>query len=282
MLLVAVSIFWVFWPALGMMADRWWSDTRYSHGFLVPVFAVVLLWFRRTMLVAPSPSWWGVALIAVGAVIKLAGAYIYQPWCEDVALIPMLAGLLVLIGGWPWLRWAWPALVFLVFMIPLPYRAEWAVGAPLQQIATLASTFCLQTMGLPAVSEGNIIHINEARIGVVEACNGLGMLVMFAAFATATVFAVPRPLVDKAVILLSAVPIALAANVLRITITGLLHVMASGRLADKFYHDLAGWIMMPLALGMLWLELYLLSHLLIEPRPAQALPVVVGHGPAHR
>jgi exosortase len=276
-LLVATGIFWVFWSALGTMAVRWSHDPRYSHGFLVPVFAMVLLWLRRTMLVPSSPSWWGVALIAVGALLKLAGAYVFLEWFEDAALIPMLAGLLVLIGGWPWLRWSWPALVFLIFMVPLPYRVERALGGPLQMLATLSSTFFLQTIGLPAVSEGNIIHIDQASIGVVEACNGLGMLVMFAAFATAAVFVVRRPLADKVVILLSAVPIAVAANVLRITITGLLEVTVGGGVADVFYHDMAGWLMMPLALGMLWLELFLLSHMLIETRPTRAVPVLDVH-----
>jgi exosortase len=281
-LLVATGIFWVFWSALGTMAVRWSHDPRYSHGFLVPVFAMVLLWLRRTMLVPSSPSWWGVALIAVGALLKLAGAYVFLEWFEDAALIPMLAGLLVLIGGWPWLRWSWPALVFLIFMVPLPYRVERALGGPLQMLATLSSTFFLQTIGLPAVSEGNIIHIDQASIGVVEACNGLGMLVMFAAFATATVFVVRRPLADKVVILLSAVPIAVAANVLRITITGLLEVTVGGGVADVFYHDMAGWLMMPLALGMLWLELFLLSHMLIETRPTRAVPVLDVRGVVRR
>jgi exosortase len=281
-LLVATGIFWVFWSALGTMAVRWSHDPRYSHGFLVPVFAMVLLWLRRTMLVPSSPSWWGVALIAVGALLKLAGAYVFLEWFEDAALIPMLAGLLVLIGGWPWLRWSWPALVFLIFMVPLPYRVERALGGPLQMLATLSSTFFLQTIGLPAVSEGNIIHIDQASIGVVEACNGLGMLVMFAAFATAAVFVVRRPLADKVVILLSAVPIAVAANVLRITITGLLEVTVGGGVADVFYHDMAGWLMMPLALGMLWLELFLLSHMLIETRPTRAVPVLDVRGVVRR
>lgn len=281
---LAVSTVWAFWPPLATMVERWATDPHYSHGFLVPLFAAFLLWIRRDQFTAPGliPSWWGVVLMAVGATLELAGGYIYLPWLQDAAFIPMITGLVVLIGGRPWLRWAWPSLLFLVFMVPLPYSVEHAVGEPLQKVATLTSTFFLQTMGLPAVSEGYVIHIDEASIGVVEACNGLGMLVMFVAFATAAVFVVERPLMDKALILLSAVPIAVGANVLRITITGLLHATVGGQTADRFYHDMAGWLMMPLALGMLWLELYLLSHLLIEATPVQALPVVVGRGPSRR
>ena len=156
-----------------------------------------------------------------------------------------------------------PAVAFLVFMIPLPYRVEYLLGGPLQNLATASSAYALQTMGLPAVTEGNVIHINEAKIGVVEACNGLGMLVMFFAFATAAAFVIPRP-ADKAVILLSAVPISLVANVSRITLAGFLHAKVGGEVADHFYHDMAGLLMMPLALAMLWGELFVLSRLLVE------------------
>jgi exosortase len=176
----------------------------------------------------------------------------------------MLAGVAVLAGGWPALRWSWPALVFLVFMVPLPYRVEHALGAPLQRVATVASNYTLQTIGLPAVAEGNVILIGDARIGVVDACNGLGMLFMFLAFTVGTALVLERGLVEKLFIVISAVPIAVAANVMRITLTGLLQVTAGGRVADAVYHDLAGWLMMPLALAALWVETALISRLFVE------------------
>lgn len=262
---LAAAILWSFWPALASMAERWSGDPRYSHGFLVPVFSLALLWLRKDRLGALRPGWWGLGLVALGSALKLAGAYVYIEWVDQVSLLPVLAGLFALVGGWPCLRWAWPSLAFLVFMVPLPYRAEFLLGKPLQWVATVASTFALQTLGLPAVADGFIILIGDARIGVVEACNGLGMLFMFFAFATAAVFVIQRRPVDKAIIFLSAVPISLAANITRITVTGLLHATVGGGAADAFYHDLAGWLMMPLALAMLWAELFLLSRLLIEP-----------------
>jgi exosortase/archaeosortase family protein len=72
------------------------------------------------------------------------------------------------------------------------------------------------------------------------------------------------PLVDRLVVLASAVPIALAANVLRIVITGLTGVVFGAETADLVFHDLAGLIMMPLALGMLWLEMQIMGRLLVE------------------
>jgi exosortase len=277
--LLALSIVWTFWPALVTMATRWSHDPRYSHGFLVPAFSAVLLWLRRDKLSAPTPSWWGLPLIAAGSALKLGGAYIYFEWLDQVAVLPTLAGLFLLVGGWPWLRWAWPAVAFLVFMVPMPYRVETTLGHPLQNVATVASTFALQTLGLPAVAEGNVILIDDARIGVVEACNGLGMLYMFFAIAAAVVFVLPLHTADKVVVLASVVPIALAANILRITVTGLLHETVGGGSADAFYHDMAGWLMMPVALGTLWAELYLLSHLLLEPPRAQAVPVSPAYVP---
>lgn len=273
--LLGVALFWASWPTIHEMIVRWSRDPRYSHGYLVPAFALFLLWYRRSMITrtAIRPSWWGFVFIAAGEGLRLAGGRYYVNWFEAASLMPSLAGLALLAGGWGTLRWSWPAIAFLAFMIPLPYRVEVALGYPLQRIATLASNYALQTMGLPAVAEGNVILLGEARIGVVEACNGLGMLFMFLAFAVGAVLVVRRSLLDKALILLSAMPIALAANIIRITLTGFLHETVSGRVADTIYHDLAGWLMMPMALLALWAELLLLSHLFIESEPTRPMPL---------
>jgi exosortase len=273
--ILAISLLWAFWPALREMSQRWAHDTRYSHGYLVPAFAAMLLWVRRaTLFAAPAkPTWWGIVFIAAGALMQLCGARFYITWIAAVSIIPSLAGLALLLGGWQALRWAGPSIAFLFFMIPLPYRLELALGYPLQRIATLSSTYVLQTLGLPAVSEGNIILLNDFQIGVVEACNGLGMLFMFLAFAVGVALLIRNSWVDKILIVLSAVPIAVAANVLRITATGLLHELAGPRIADVVYHDLAGWLMMPIAVGALWAELFLLSRLFIETNAERPVPI---------
>lgn len=275
--ILAVGLLWAFWPALAEMVGRWSYDPRYSHGFLVPAFAAFLLWKRRADLTAGAhlPSWWGLLILGAGAALKLAGTRYYLFWVDAASLLVMLAGLALLLGGWSTLKWALPSVIFLGFMIPLPYRVEQALGAPLQRIATLSSTYLLQTVGLPAVAEGNIILIGDYRLGVVEACNGLGMLFMFLAFAVGVVLVLRRGLVDKVVIVLSAIPIALVANILRISLTGLLHETAGGRVADVVYHDLAGWLMMPMALGAIWLEILLLDHLFVETAARKPVPVVL-------
>jgi len=253
------------------MASKWTSDPQYSHGYLVPVFALILLWMRRQQLLSATlqPSWWGLPLVAVGAALHVLAAYLYYEGLDSSSLFPCLFGLCLVTAGWPAVRWAWPAIGFLVFMLPLPFRIEVALALPLQRLATRSSTYLLQTLGFPAVAEGNTILLNEVRLNVVEACSGLSMVMTFFALSTAVAFVVKRRWPDKILIGLSALPIAVLANLLRITVTGILHETVGEKVANLVFHDLAGWLMMPLALGILWLELQILSRLMIEPEPEQ-------------
>lgn len=278
-LIVAILLLWVFWPTLEVISKRWISDVEYSHGYLVPVFSAYLLWSRRGRLSTGStqPSWLGLPVLAVGLTMRFAGTYMFLDWLAGVSLIPCLAGIALLAGGKTALRWSWPAIAFLVFMIPLPFRVEVALAQPLQHVATVASTYALQTLGFNAFAEGNVIRMGQIRIGVVEACSGLSMLLVFFALATAVAMVVQRPWLDKTVLLVSAVPVAILANVIRITVTGILHKVAGQKIADLVFHDLAGWLMMPLALGLLWAELRLLAWVFPteDAEPKRPLPKVI-------
>jgi exosortase len=271
----AVALTWAYAPALRDMAERWSQDPRYSHGYLVPVFALLVLWVRRDRLdrAALRPSWAGLALLAAGVLLHLAGGYLFYRWLDALSLLPTVAGACLLCGGPAALRWCWPAVAFLTFMMPLPYQAEVALAHPLQRLATDASAYAMQTLGLPAVAEGNVIFVEELPIGVGEACSGLGMLVTFFALSTAVTLVIRRPLRDRVVIFLSAAPIAVLMNVVRVTVTGVLFVLAGSHVARVAFHDLAGWLMMPAALGLLWLELVFLEHLFLPPVRTGPVPV---------
>ncbi|MFM7151114.1 MAG: exosortase/archaeosortase family protein, partial [Gemmataceae bacterium] len=253
--------------------QAWNSNPQYSHGFLVPFFAVFLLLHRREKVQRASfrPNIFGLALLALGLGCKVFAAYGHYVSLDPLSLIPCVAGLVFLAGGWTAWTWAWPSVLFLVFMIPLPYFAAVAMSAQLQNLATVVSTFLMQTMGMPAIAEGNVILLNDHEIGVVEACSGLRMLVVFFAQAAAVVLLIDRPWIDKAIILVSAVPIALISNILRITVTGMMYDMGYGEFASHFFHDVAGWLMMPLALAMLGIELAILRLLFIDD-PKRVLP----------
>ena len=261
-----------YWPSLSKLTVAWQSP-EYSHGYLVPFFSCFLLWVRRDLLKPDDlrRSWWGPVLLLISALMYVGGDVLGYGTITTLSLLPCLAGIVLLVGGWSLLRWSWPAIVFLGFMIPLPMSLESMATYPLRRVGTLLSSYILQTFGLPAVAEGNVILLSDNQIGVAEACSGLRMMMSSAALAFALAVLVKRPLWERIVIVLSAVPIALITNIFRITITGLCYEFAGPELAEKVFHDLAGWLMMPMAVGLLWLELTILSHLTIEPPEGPSL-----------
>jgi exosortase len=272
---------WAYWTTLADIADRWVSDPQYSHGFLVPVFAGYLLWRRRADLRAAElrPQWWGLMAVLVGGGLRVASHFLYQPWLDASSLLVVLAGLAAAAGGRRLLVLVAPAVLFLGFMIPLPYRVQTLLGGTLQSIATAASTYALQTVGVPAVSEGNVILLTDTQLGVVEACSGLAMMVTFFALATGVAILARRHWAVKGVLVLGAVPIAVAANVARITATGVLAEASQDDLARAVFHDLAGWLMMPFGLLLLLAGLYVMDRCV---RPAGGRPAVARVTPASR
>jgi exosortase len=277
---------------LARLVDRWSHDPQYSHGFIVPLFALAVLWSRRTMLkrVAWRPAWTGLGVLLVGVMARIVAAqYDIEP-LDALSLLPTAFGLVLLVGGWSVLRWAWPALAFLAFMMPLPFSLEMALAHPLRRLATVMSAFAMQTVGCPAVAEGNIIFIDDIQLGVAEACSGLGMLMTFFALATALAMIVDAPWHDRLVLVGSAIPIAVLANVIRISATGIAYHVAGrdSAMAKMIYHDLAGWLMMPLALALLWLEMKFLANLFLDesldseaplPLPLPARPAFLAQMP---
>src|SRR5262249_50879152 len=124
-------------------------------------------------------------------------------------------------------------------------------------------------------AEGNIILIEDNQLGVADACSGLGMLLTFFALSTAFALVVRRPRIDRLMLVASAVPVAVTANVARITATGLAYYAAGphSAAAHAILHDLAGWLMMPLAMLLLWAELLLLGKLFVEQKAPEPLPM---------
>lgn len=274
--LIAVSLaYWDPWSqttTLGTIAHAWEHKPVYSHGYLVPLFSLGLLWFRRESLKPHlcSPSWWGIVLLSVAVGLRLAAGYIYFEWFDYLSILPMLAGVCLLIGGWHAFKWAAPSIAFLFFMLPLPYRLEVGLRTPLQKLGTVASCYTLQTFGLPAYAEGNQIHgITEQPLEVEQACSGLGMMMVFFAMCAAVVYLISeRPIWQRGLVILSAAPIAIFANVVRISATGALFAWGFDRAAQILHEQLSAFLMMPLALGLLWLELWFFSKIFIEEEDA--------------
>jgi exosortase len=272
--LLALSLVWAYADAFQGLWERWSTDPAYGHGYFVPLFALFLLWHRRQFYQPQfQGSWWGLAGIFLAIAMKLVSHYWYYALLDPLSFVPMVGGLCLLVFGWRGMRWYLPSVIFLVFMVPLPGKIADLLSHPLQRIATISSTYLVQLLGIPAVSEGNVIVLTHAKIGVIEACNGLRMLILFIAVATAVAFLIRRPLWCRLLILASAIPVALAANIIRITVTAAAHEYVSAEMADWFFHGLAAWLMMPLGILLLYLELVFVDHAF--PEKEKQLPVSI-------
>lgn len=246
-----------------------WAKDMYSHGYIIPFFAAYLFWIRKRPLrdSAPLDRWIGVGVVAASLGLRIFSAYYDYNNFERLSFIGALLGVCLIAGGRSMFKWAWLPIAFLAFMFPLPSMIENTLLMKLQTYASIFSTWTLQVLGVSAARQGNTINVDtlDEALEVAEACSGLRMLTIFGAMSVALVMIIERPWWDKLIILLSAIPIALASNVIRIVATALLY-MAFGQdtpWLNKIIHDWAGFAMMPIGLGLLWIELAILSRLTI-------------------
>ena len=257
-----------------------WANPQYAHGWIVPLFSAALLFWWRQPIAAPvalSARLAGLLLLAAAFGLRLLAASYQIVTIDMYTFVPAICGVFLLLGGWSVFRWAWAPLMFLIFMYPLPDEATRYLLGPLQTTATMVSTFALQTLGLEAYREGNQIVIGEMHLGVVDACSGLRMLTIFCALSVGLVMVGRRSWWENAIILASAIPIALAVNSIRITVTGVLYQVADTEFAERVFHDWAGLVMMPMAMAMLWAEQYILSNVFLAEIEG---PAVLGRSAA--
>lgn len=247
------GIAWVFLPTILSLESIWRNDPDQTHGYFVVPFVIYLLWLRRHAEIEEfGAPIWGLALLAAGLGLRFFGIYIYFDWLQAAALVPCLVGIGMIVWGSTVIWKIAGPLMFLLFMIPLPYRAATALAFPLQRIATVGSTYLLETLGYFASSMGTRIHLGEHTLDVVSACSGLKILMTFFALSVAVaLLQTERLWWERLAIILAAIPIAMAANIIRITMTAMLYQADIPWLAQSVYHDLAGWLMMPIALIML-------------------------------
>lgn len=273
-----------YWPGL-LNAKSAWNNPQYSHGWIVPLFsAMILFWWRQPVATVPfSARVAGLGLLLGSLALRLFAARYRIVTIDMYTFVPALAGAFLLGGGWSMFRWAWGPIGFLIFMYPLPDEATRYLLGPLQTMATAVSTYAIQTLGIDAIREGNQIIVGETQLGVVDACSGLRMLTIFVALSMAIVMLGDQEWYESIVILASAFPIALVVNATRITVTGVMYTI-NPELAERIFHDWAGYFMMPLALGLLYALQKLLAILFVPEStgPVATAPVGVGSLPRYR
>ncbi|HSQ57859.1 MAG TPA: exosortase/archaeosortase family protein [Gemmata sp.] len=280
MVVLGLLLVWAYLPMLLVFGDKWLNDPQYSHGLLVPVFSAYLIrraWREGAFTPNPMPVLGGALLVIVLGIRLISGSLLFHQ-LDALSLLVSLVAVSLAAGGTALLKRTGPGIAFLIFMIPLPYELERNVGQPLKAAATTCSTFMLQTIGQPAIQDGNLILIDDVRLGVVDACSGLKMLMTFAAFSVGAVLLMKRSRFEKFMVVLGIVPIAIIANVLRITATGIGYVCFTNPRVLEFLHDLNGWLMMPVGLALLGLEIWALRRLVLEPQAARRPSIGLGAG----
>lgn len=210
----------------------------------------------------PWQSGFALGLIALGLILRLVFGYFGLDVPGMYTFVPLATGVVLYFaeaGDW---RRLLPAAVLLFFMFPLPFTVEQAVLGPLQTVAAKSGAYALQTLGLEASSEGgNFIRLGDFRLGVVEQCSGLRMATVLTALVLVYVFLVRIPLWQSIVLVAAAIPIAVAVNFLRITVTGVLYVYAGREAAERVFHDWAGYLMPPAAILLVAALQWLLDRL---------------------
>jgi exosortase len=169
------------------LAWQWWDDPNYTHGFLVPLFSGFLVWQRRKQLAAlPSDgSWIGLPVLLAGLGVLLLGEIGAENFLMRSSLIAVLAGVVLFHLGRQVFRMVAFPLLFLLFMVPLPATLFYAVAFPLQNLAARNAAWTLDTLGVPVLLDGNIIHLTKQSLGVAEACSGIRSLISLFSVAVA-------------------------------------------------------------------------------------------------
>jgi exosortase len=257
---------WAYLPTLNEMVAVWEKVPDYSHGYLVVPMALFFLWLKRKSFPGVSnDGWlWGGLLVLMSMGLRLLAGVYFIDTIDAWSMLLWLAGCVAILFGWPVLRWSGTSIAFLIFMVPLPYRAEGMLSLPLQRVATKISCVGLQLLGQPAIAEGNTIFLGDHELEVAQACSGLRLFVSILALGFAYLLLVRRAWWEKLLLLASVIPIAIIVNSTRIIATGMLYEFVSSDAAKHFSHDFAGWAMIPFAVLLFWLVLWYLGKLFQE------------------
>ncbi|MCO8120610.1 exosortase/archaeosortase family protein [Stieleria sp. TO1_6] len=276
-LAASVIVLATYASTLGQAMHAWSSDLDYSHGFIVPLVALVYCWQKWPAISAQvfrnqsgGAVALGIGLIVLSAILHGAGMYLRILAVELFSLIVLLAGAVLVWCGVSAFRRLFPAFLFLLFMIPIPGQIIGPLRDRLQQTATSVSVFALQTTGIPAASRGNVILLPDTEVGVAEACSGLRILVSLAALVSAIAMFIDRGPTEKFFLFASIIPIAILINAGRIAL-----VAATAQYQPTWehgVHDIAGMAMILVAIALIWLLLKFMDALLAPSQPARPSP----------
>ncbi|MBD3168162.1 MAG: exosortase [candidate division Zixibacteria bacterium] len=233
----------VYLPVLIPMVKDWYHDSNYSHGFLIIPVSLYLIWNKRAELLktqsSPSPLW-GWLFILGGFAILIVGTAGAELFSVRFSFVVVVWGAVLLFWGFNIAKKIWFPIAFMLFMIPIPYTIYYSLTLPMQLFATKVTMFIVKAIGVPATANGNIINLPGYRLEVAEACSGLRSLVSLMALGALYGYITLKKNYNRWILFILTVPIAIAANVFRVTVTVIGAYGISREIAEDFLHELSG------------------------------------------
>jgi exosortase len=236
-------------PILGALINQWNYDADMGHGFFVPLIAGFVVWQKRDELLAepPSPNWWGLAVVIYGGLQLYIATLGAEVFLGRTAFVISIIGAVLLLGGTRYVRVLAFPLFLLFFMVPIPAIVYNRITFPLQMLASAVATGALDLLQIPVVREGNVLHLAEKSLSVVEACSGIRSLLSLTFLALVYGFFFEKKTWVRVALFFATIPIAIVANASRVTLTGVLTEYKPD-LAEGFFHTAEGWVIFMVAL----------------------------------
>lgn len=259
-LLTVAALGYIYADSLVFLFGQWGRDD-YSHGPFIPVISAFLIWQRRTQLATAgmSPSWGGPLLVAIGLLLFILGDYATLYVLIHLSLWIVIVGVTLSCTGWRALRVLAFPLTYLLTAIPLPVFFYNTLSSQLQLWSSALGVGFLQAIGVTAFREGNVIDLGPVQLQVAEACSGIRYLFPLTALALLCAYLYRDRLWKRIALVISALPVSIFINGLRIGIVGVLVEFYGPQAAEGFLHLFEGWVLFLATLGLLVLEMWVLS-----------------------
>lgn len=266
--LLALCFAALYHDVIAKMVQDWLIDDNYSHGFLIPPIAAYLIWQKRDGLskALASPSNMGLLFLTGGLLLFLVGKLGAELFTMRFSMLIVIWSLVVFMAGWQMGRQTFIPIAYLGFMIPLPAIIWNQIAFPLKLFATALAANAIGLIGIPIFREGNVLHLATTTLEVVDACSGLRSLTSLLALSGAFALITQHSFIKKWILFLSAVPIAILVNIIRLIGTAALAHKYGEKVAQGFLHEFSGLVIFVLAI----LFLYLVHLLLQKPRRTEA------------
>jgi exosortase len=245
---------------LGELLTVWRIDADYSHGFFVIPLSLYMVWRKKDAWknVENRPSWTGFVVFVFTLIIYLGALQTRFHTLIYATIIILIASLCVSFFGWRKSSFFLPAILFLIFMFPVPSSVYIMITNPLKLLITGISATIIRLFDIPVLQQGNLLYFANTRLEVAEACSGIRSIYSY--LMLGIVFSIfCHKMLSKVILAFSAIPLAIFVNIIRVTMTGILAHYFGEKAAQGFFHEFAGMVVFVAGLVLMFGTYYLVE-----------------------